>query len=189
MRIGILGGTFDPIHIGHLVLGEESCRILRLDRLIYVPAFLPPHKLNLRITPAFHRFKMTGLAIKDNPHFGISELEIKRKGRSYSVVTLRSFKKVYKDSKIFFLIGSDSLNELKTWKDLNEILRLSKFIIAERPNFRISKIPRNATKIKIPGIDTSATEIRERVKKGESIRYLVPDRVIDYIYKHKLYRD
>ncbi len=188
MRIGILGGTFDPIHIGHLILAEDSYRFLKLDRLIFVPAFKPPHKLDFKVIPANHRIKMVKLAIKNNPHFEASDIEIKRKGRSYSVETLKFFRKRYKNDKLFFIVGSDSLNELKTWKDLDRIFKLSRFVIAERPNFKILRVPKQASKIKITGIDISSTEIRRRVKDGKSIRYLVPEGVREYIYKHKLYK-
>lgn len=189
MRIGILGGTFDPVHIGHLILAVESSRILKLDKVIFVPAFLPPHKLRCKITPAGHRFRMVQLAIEDNPNFETSDIELKRKDRSYSVETLKIFKRLYKDVRPFFIVGSDSLSELVTWKDLNEIFQLSKFVIAQRPNFKIHNAPRQSIKIKITGIDISATEIRNRVKRGESIRYFVPEKVRDYIYKHRLYRE
>lgn len=189
MRIGILGGTFNPIHIGHLVLGEEAVETLNLTTLLFVPSYLPPHKDDRNLIKARDRYAMCALAVKSNPRFGVSKAEIARKGTSYSVHTIRAFKKKYgNDSQLFFITGSDSLEELSSWKDLDNILYLCEFVIASRPGYPLTKVPPSATVIPITPVDISSTKIRQRIKEGKSIRYLVPEPVRRFIIENKLYR-
>lgn len=191
-KIGILGGTFDPIHLGHLVLAEQVKEKLRLDQVIFIPSSSPPHKTKQKLSPAKDRYQMTKLALKDTPKFTVSDVELKRRGLSYTIDTLRELKKSYPDREMFFLTGSDVLNEVQTWKDPEEIYKLVQVVIAIRPGFD-SFDPENyfAKKsiiVPIIGVDLSSTQIRERVKKGQSIRYLVLPKVEEYIKKKKLYR-
>ena len=189
MRIGILGGTFDPVHNGHIYLAKKVCAKLRLDKIIFIPSYLPPHKKGVKVTPARHRFNMLKLAIQGNKKFKISDMEIRRRGRSYSVETLRRLRKKYgKKAELFFIAGSDSLKELNKWKNLEEILSLCKFVIVERPGFRVKKAPESFILLKINAKDISATDIRERIKSGNSISPLIPAAVKRYVDSRDVYQ-
>ncbi|MGA2775767.1 MAG: nicotinate-nucleotide adenylyltransferase [Candidatus Omnitrophota bacterium] len=188
MKIGILGGTFNPIHTGHLILAEEAREKLKLNKIIFVPAHLPPHKDNSDIAQAQQRFAMLKLALKGNKHFAVSNIEIKRQGRSYTIDTLKEFKKLYPNDELFFLIGSDLLKYLDEWKDLGEIIKMVKFITATRPGYPLEKIPTYISTLPIRAVDISAFEIRSAIKKDKSFRYLVPERVFAYIKRKKLYK-
>ena len=188
MKIGILGGTFNPIHVGHLILAEEAREKLLLDKIIFVPAAMPPHKDISDIAEAQNRFAMLKLALKDNSHFCVSDIEIKREGRSYTIDTIREFKKLYPNDELYFIIGSDLLKYLDEWKDLGEIIKMVKFIAATRPGYPLEKIPSYISTLPIRAVDISAFEIRSAIKGNKSFRYLVPDRVFDYINRRKLYK-
>lgn len=188
MKVGILGGTFNPIHIGHLILAEESREKLGLDKIIFVPTYLPPHKDNSDIAEARTRLKMASLAIKGNRDFAVSDIEIKRDGRSYTIDTIRELKKEYPDDELFFIIGSDLLNYLEEWKDLSEIVKMVKFVAVTRPGFPLEKIPSYIRTVAINAVDISGFEIRRRIKENKSLKYLVPEAVRAYIIKNKLYR-
>lgn len=187
MKIGILGGTFNPIHIGHLILAEEARERIGLDKVIFVPTFLPPHKDNSDIAPAKDRLNMVRLAIKGNRHFLVSDVEIRRDGRSYTIDTLKEFNKKYSRQDLYFIIGSDLLKYLDDWKDLDEIIKLVKFIVVTRPGFPLEKIPSYIKTMAIRAVDVSAFEIRSCVKENKSFRYLVPEAVYKYIVNKKLY--
>jgi len=190
-KIGILGGTFDPIHLGHLVLAEQVREKFQLERVIFIPSATPPHKTEQELSPANHRFEMTKLALEGNSFFSVSDIELKREGLSYTIETLRKLKKLYEDSEIYFLTGSDVLDEITTWKNPEEIYRLAKIVIAVRPGFdKFNPEDHFAQKsiiATITGVDISSTQIREKVRKGESIKYLVPSKVEEYIRKENLY--
>ena len=188
MKIGILGGTFNPVHVGHLILAEEIREKLGLRKLIFVPTYQPPHKLNGNIAPAQDRFKMLKAATKRNRYFAVSDIEIRRKGKSFTIDTLRALNNKYPKDELYFITGSDLLQYLDEWKDLSEILKLVKFVVATRPGFPLEKIPGYISTIAIRAVDISAFEIREKAKDGKSFRYLVPDVVFDYINKKGLYR-
>jgi len=188
MKIGILGGTFNPIHLGHLILAEEAREKLGLDRIIFVPADLPPHKDNSDIAEAPARFAMAKLATKGNKYFSVSDLEIKRDGRSYTIDTVREFKAKFPKDELYFIIGSDLLKYLDEWKDLSEIIKMIRFIAATRPGYPLEKIPPYITTLAIRAVDISGFEIRKAVKAGKSFRYLVPDAVFNYINRKGLYR-
>ncbi len=188
MKIGILGGTFNPIHIGHLILAEEVREKLKLDRIILVPAYLPPHKDNSDIIDAQHRFRMVKLAIKGNRYFLVSDIEIKRDGRSYTIDTIKELKKIYPQDELYFIIGSDLLKYLDEWKDLDDIIKMVKFVVATRPGYPLEKIPSHISTIPIRAVDVSGFEIRQAIRQGKSFRYLVPEMVFKYILKNRIYR-
>jgi len=188
MKIGILGGTFNPIHLGHLILAEEVREKLGLDKVIFVPTFLPPHKDNSDIAQAIDRLKMIRIAIRANKCFIVSDIEIKRNGRSYTIDTISALKKVYSNDELYFITGSDLLKYLEEWKDLNEIIKMVKFVVATRPGYPLEKIPAYISTVAIRAVDISAFEIRSCIRHNTSFRYLVPDGVFKYITKRKLYR-
>ncbi|MCM8780914.1 MAG: nicotinate-nucleotide adenylyltransferase [Candidatus Omnitrophica bacterium] len=188
MKVGILGGTFNPIHIGHLILAEEVREKLDLDRIIFVPAYLPPHKDSSCVISADHRYAMVRLAIRNNKNFSVSDIEIKRDGLSYTIDTIRELKKIYAKDELYFIIGSDLLNYLGEWKDLDDIMGMVKFVVATRPGYPLDKIPSHISKISIRAVDISAYQIRQAIRENKSFRYLVPEAVFNYINKKKLYK-
>ncbi|MDI3299126.1 MAG: nicotinate-nucleotide adenylyltransferase [Bacillota bacterium] len=199
MRLGIMGGTFDPIHYGHLVVAQSSYHHFRLDRVVFVPAGQPPHKLGRRVTPARQRFLMVALATMSNPAFDVSDLEVERPGPSYTIDTLRAFRKeVGPDGELYFITGADATLEILDWKDPEELLRLACFVAATRPGYPgteleevRAKLPPAAAarivSIEIPALAISSTEIRRRVAEGAPIKYLLPEPVEQYIMKNRLY--
>jgi nicotinate-nucleotide adenylyltransferase len=189
LKIGILGGTFNPIHIGHLILAEEAYHKLKLDKLVFVPAFVPPHKDARDIIAAKDRLAMVKLAIDDNPSFGVSTYELDSKKRSYSIDTLKEFRSEHgPEAQLCFITGSDSLKDLFSWKDIDDIFKISKFIVANRPGYPIEGVPAGADTVVITPIEVSSEDIRRRLKEGRSIKYLVPEKVRKYILDNKLYR-
>ncbi|MCD6093245.1 MAG: nicotinate-nucleotide adenylyltransferase [Candidatus Omnitrophica bacterium] len=185
MRIGILGGAFDPIHLGHLLLAEKAREKLSLAKVIFIPCFISPFKKE--IVSSSQRYKMVCLAISDNPFFVVSKLEIKRKGVSYSIDTVRELKKRYPRDEFFFILGSDSWGQFSSWKDSDELLKLIRFAVMERKGFSLRE---NGSILRISGevLPISSSQIRERVKQNKSIRYLVPERVRRYILRKGLYK-
>lgn len=198
-RIGIIGGTFDPVHIGHLAIAEAAREILGLQKVLFIPAGDPPHKSDDAITDRYHRMDMVKAAIKDNMHFAISDIEIVRKGCTYSVDTLLELNEVYgKDCSIFFIIGADTVWELLNWRQYETVFRLCKFAAVARPGYDILQLNRHIEFlekhftadiriIETPLIDLSSTDIREKAAVGKSIRYLVPEPVREYIIRNGLY--
>lgn len=190
--IGIFGGTFDPPHLGHLVLALELAEKLKLDGVIFIPSAKPPHKSTVEVSLAKHRFQMTEEAIKGNRLFSISDIELKRSGPSYTVDTIKELKQKHPHSELFFLTGSDILDEILTWKEPQEIYRSIKVVIGLRPGFdKINPTNPFAQKsqiIEITSLDISSTRIKDKVRSGKSIRYLVPPKVEHYIRHHKLYQ-
>lgn len=188
MRIGILGGTFNPIHIGHLILAEEAREKLKLDKIIFVPTNLAPHKDNSDIAAAKSRFQMLKLAVKKNKYFSVSDVEIKRDGRSYTIDTIKEFKNIYPHDELYFIIGSDLLKYLDEWKDLSEIIKMVKFITATRPGYPLEKIPSYISTLPIRAVDISGFQIRQAIRENKSFHYLVPEAVFKYITKKGLYK-
>lgn len=197
-KIGIIGGTFDPIHYGHLIAAEWAKDELNLDKIIFIPAANPPHKELQEILDEKYRYLMVSLAIKDNKNFTISDHEIQRGGKSYTIDTLKHFKKVYPNSELFFIMGFDSLLSLPTWKDVEGLVELCTFIVATRPGYTLDqndniydKLPSGigdkVVFLEIPEIEISSSLIRERVRKGKSIKYLVPEAIEKYIYDNNIY--
>jgi nicotinate-nucleotide adenylyltransferase len=189
LKIGILGGTFNPIHIGHLILAEEACFKLKLDKLIFVPTFIPPHKEVEPGVTAEDRLGMVNLAIGDNPLFEASSFEVDSKKKSYSIDTLKELRARYgEDAQLFFITGSDALKDLFSWKDVNDIFKISKFIVASRPGYPVKDVPKEVETVVITPIEVSSEDIRRRLKEGRSIRYIVPEKVRKYIIRKRLYR-
>lgn len=187
-KIGILGGTFNPIHYGHLILAEQVLGQLNLDRVIFIPTYLPPHKSDKEIIAASDRLKMIELAVKGNPHFSVSDIEIRRKGKSYTIDTLRAIKSSYSSAELFFICGSDLVAEIPTWKDSDELIKMARFVLAKRPGFGKRLTGKNFLKIGVAQVDISSSLIRKLIRQGRSITYLTPYVVVKYIEKHKLYK-
>ncbi len=195
MRLGILGGTFDPIHNAHLFIAEEARVELGLDQVLFIPNRLPPHKPAKSLTPANHRYRMTELATSSNRHFACSGIEIERGGPSFSVDTLNLLAHQLPTAEFFFITGMDTVAEIGTWRRPEEVLRLCKIAGIARPGFDaalvLTGLPASYAKRIVPleatHLDISSTEIRERVRKGLPIRYLTPDPVVEYIAEYGLY--
>ena len=189
MRIGILGGTFNPIHNGHVTVAKEAIERLDLDNIVFVPAYIPPHKDTTELIGADDRYEMIELAIGDNKDFHISRFEIDRKERSYSIETIKHFKDIYPDIVgLYFLIGADSSQDLKNWKDIDKLLTLCKFVVFDRPGFDKRLDFPEVESLEIAGVDISSTKLRENIKQNKPITGLVPEQVQDYIISHNLYR-
>jgi nicotinate-nucleotide adenylyltransferase len=199
MRLGVIGGTFDPIHIGHLILAEGARDALHLGRVLFVPAGHPPHKRSIRITASRHRLQMVRLAIAGNGHLAISRVDLDRAGPSYTVDTIRLLQHAWgPDARIHFLIGGDSLAELPTWHQPERLIEICQVVAVPRLGYEPDlealdrAIPGAADRVQVlhtPLVDLSATEIRDRIRNRRSIRYLVPEAVERYIYRHRLYRE
>ena len=191
MKICIFGGTFDPPHIGHLLVAQTVCEAENFDKILFMPANKPPHKKN--ISGVKDRLNMLNIAIEGNPNFEISDMEIKRGGVSYTIETLKTMKSsvVKEDDELFYLIGSDSLLELNTWKKPREILNNCNVLVAIRPGFRPSDIPawilHRIQFANIPRFEISSSNIRTRWRENKTIRYLVTLPVWEYINQNKLY--
>jgi len=197
MRLGIMGGTFDPIHIGHLILGEQAWEALGLDKVLFITAGQPPHKPGAVEAEVVHRYNMVRLAVQDNEHFECSRIELDRPGPSYTIDTIRQILGLYgENTRVYLLVGADEAREFMTWRDPYGIKELSTIVVANRPGYPISEVlaalpPDFASAVKpleIPGVDISSTDIRARIKLGCSIRYLVPGAVESYIRDNELYR-
>lgn len=190
MKIGILGGTFNPPHLGHLILAETVREKFKLDKVIFVPANIPPLKEKQALLDGEIRWQMLKLSIKDNKYFEASRVEIERRGVSYTFETLKTLKEFYgKSAQLFFIAGADVLKSIHLWKNKEEIFKLSKFVVVTRKNFKISNgLPGNIRILEMDTVEISSTKIREKIKQGKSIRYLVADPVRDFILRKKLYR-
>ena len=193
MKVCLFGGTFDPPHLGHLIIAQTIFEAENFDQIVFVPAYQPPHKNGMKISPVDQRLEMLNIAIKENPNFIMSDLEIERKGLSYSIDTIMDYKKQnnLNPNELFYLMGSDSLRQFKKWKNPKMIIDESRVIVAIRPGFRPSDIPNwILAKIQfasIPRIEISSTTIRERWISNKTIRYMVTESVWQYINKNKLY--
>lgn len=203
MRLGVLGGTFDPIHMAHLVIASEALHRYELDMVIFIPSARPPHKKGEEYAPVEDRLKMVELAIEDNPGFGVSPLESERSGLSYTVDTLKELHGIYgEDSEYYFIIGADAVMEMQTWKSPEVVLAEAMFIISNRPGYPLDElekalpesdvrgepVKKRIEMLDAPEIGISATDIRSRVSEGRPFRYLVPETVWKYISDKGLYR-
>jgi nicotinate-nucleotide adenylyltransferase len=192
-KIGLFGGTFDPIHMGHLIVGEIIRDKLDLNQIVFIPAKKHPFKNNKFIANETHRYKMIQLAISDNKYLGVSDLELKSDQISYTIDTIRKFQEEYQgfEKDIYFLMGMDNLNQFHLWKNPEDLIKQCKVVVFNRPGF---KPPKDAQKyinyiqiIQVPLLEISSTQIRNRVKNRQTIHYLVPPSVEAYIIDNKLY--
>ncbi|MDZ7289620.1 MAG: nicotinate-nucleotide adenylyltransferase [candidate division KSB1 bacterium] len=195
MRIGLYGGTFDPVHLGHLIMAEQARTELELQRVFFVLTPSPPHKSPLTISPVAHRLEMLKLALADHPHFELSTVEMQRPGVSFTVDTLRQFRAMpeFSESEFFLIIGVDSFLELQHWREPQAIISMAKLAVYPRPGLdwrhAAPEFLHAACLLHGPQIEISATDIRQRCARGISIRYLVPAEVEKYILENRLYRD
>mgnify|MGYP000946546579 CR=1 FL=1 len=201
-RMGLMGGTFDPIHQGHLVTAEAARSQFKLDKVIFVPSGQPPHKADQLITPKEKRYLMTELATVTNPYFDVSRVEVNRPGDSYAIDTVLYFREMLpEDGEIFFITGADAIMEIVTWKDVDLLFENCSFIAATRPGFNLTKMRQRLQKdlkkeylskiipIEVPAMAISSTDIRKRVAEGRTIKYLLPESAENYIYKNDLYKN
>jgi len=188
-RIGILGGSFDPIHFGHLLMAQSAAEALNLDRVFFVPAFRSPFKSDHRIPSSAKRLAMVKLAIKGNETFALYEGELRRGGVSYTIDTLKELKQRYPEAKLYLLMGADNLKQFHRWRDPQGILSLASLVILNRLGFD-KNYPKRwpYVKVNMPAVDISSSDIRERLKLKKSIWYLTFTTVIRYINRHKLYQ-
>jgi len=211
---GLLGGTFNPIHNGHLRAAEEVMKYFPLDRILFIPSYIPPHKDQKEVVPACHRWRMVEIACQGKPGFIPSDLEIKSPGPSYSILTLRKLKEIFPEDIFWFIVGSDAFLEIETWKDYNQLLKECSFIVVRRPGCELEKLDKVIDRIKpellvrinkrektevkehkrsglylleIDALNISSSEIRRRLRAGLPIKGLVPPGVEDYIMKNRLY--
>ncbi len=196
-RLGVIGGTFDPPHYGHLVLADNGRVQLNLDAVIFVPAGIPPHKPERPISPASHRLAMVEAAMGDNAAFRLSRVDVDRPGPHYTVDMLALLAEAYPGSKLFFLIGGDSLAEFGSWRDPAGIVELAHLGVMERPGWeadvdgleeRVPQIRERLARLDAPYLEISGTDLRRRVREELPIRYLVPPAVRRYVLEHRLYR-
>jgi nicotinate-nucleotide adenylyltransferase len=189
VRLAVYGGTFDPPHLGHLVVAGDVHFRLGVDRVVFVPAADPPHKRGQVSAPAELRLAMVRAAVRGDPRFEVDDIELHRPGPSYTVDTLREFRRREPDAELFFLIGADALRDLPAWREPEEVARLATLVMLARggetevpdPRFPVRRVP-------VTRVDVAATEVRRRVAAGEPIRYLVPEAVREIIERKKLYR-
>ncbi len=198
LRVGIMGGTFDPVHFGHLVTAEEARLRFGLDEVVFVPCGTPPLDKHYPVTAAEDRYAMVLLATSTNPDFTVSRVELEREGPSYTVDTVHYFKQRFgPGTELFFITGADAVLDILSWHRNSELIEECRFIAATRPGYDLSRLeerlgPRYAAHIsvlQVPGIEISSTEIRQRIRNGKPVRYLTPDLVWRYIDKLGLYRD
>ena len=198
-RVGIMGGTFNPIHLGHLIIAEAAYEAYNLDEVLFVPSGVSYMKDQSEILDAKKRVHMTGLAIEDNPHFALSTIEIDRDGNSYSYETLETLRKQNPNTEYFFLVGSDTLFALETWKHPEILLPSCTILVAVRDGVPMEKMQEHAKYLEekfggsiqlltTPNIEISATDIRNRLSKNRNVKYFVPDAVLDFINKYDLYK-
>jgi len=190
-RLGIYGGTFDPIHAGHLIMAQEAVERLSLDRLLFLPTGRPAHKRSRRITPVAHRVAMLRLALRGNPRFGVSLVEAERDAVTFTAITLERLARTER-ADLYFLMGQDSLEEFRTWRDPDRILSLARLVVAPRGDGDLASLDpatrRRVVFLKPPRIDIAASEIRRRLRRGGTVRYWMPGAVLAYIRRHGLYR-
>lgn len=199
-KIGIMGGTFDPIHYGHLVTAEVARHQFQLDQVIFVPSGNPPHKQGQNVTMADERLMLTLLATVSNPNFVVSDWEVEREELSYTWETIKAFNEIYgEDFEFYFITGADAILEIATWKEVNELAKMCNFIAATRPGYKLehfhkcTDLPASIVEkvhfIEVPALAISSSDIRKRVQDGLPIKYLLPENVEMYIKKHRLYEN
>lgn len=198
-RLGIMGGTFDPIHYGHMVAAETARIELGLDNVLFIPTGIPPHKVDRQVTDANLRLKMVEMSIRDNKNFKVSRIEIEREGPTYTIDTLQRLHDLFPEQELYFITGTDALKELITWREPQEIIKLARIVGASRPGYDshglLAKIYRKypftkdrISQLEVPALAISSTDIRSRVQNNKSIRYLLPEEVRLFIKTNKLYQ-
>jgi nicotinate-nucleotide adenylyltransferase len=191
-RIGVMGGTFDPIHHGHLVAASEVAQVFALDEVVFVPTGQPWQKEDRQVSPSEDRYLMTVIATASNPRFSVSRIDIDRGGPTYTIDTLRDLRAERGDeAELFFITGADALEQIMSWQDVNELFKLAHFVGCTRPGHMLTGhgLPEDRVSlVEIPALAISSTNCRQRVARGEPIWYLVPDGIVQYIAKRRLYR-
>ncbi|NMO91417.1 nicotinate-nucleotide adenylyltransferase [Actinomycetospora sp. TBRC 11914] len=191
-RIGVMGGTFDPIHHGHLVAASEAASRFSLDEVVFVPTGQPWQKSKSDVTAAEDRYLMTVIATASNPRFGVSRVDVDRDGPTYTVDTLHDLAAIFPDAELYFITGADALEQILSWHRASEMFDVAHFVGVTRPGFTLDAkhLPQGAVSlVEVPAMAISSTDCRARVAKGEPVWYLVPDGVVQYIAKRGLYRD
>lgn len=190
-RVGILGGTFDPFHLGHLVAAQDALEVLGLDRLVFIPAGVPPHKPSEGVTPAELRLAMVRAGVEEDPRFEVSDEELRRPGPSYTVDTLRGRRRSRPQDHLFLLVGADQAAGLHRWRESEELARLARLVILSREGEEAPRVAGGFSPppihVPVTRVDISSTRVRDRVATGRSIRYLVPDAVAEIIREAGLY--
>jgi nicotinate-nucleotide adenylyltransferase len=187
--IGLFGGSFDPVHHGHLIVGQVAAETLKLDSLRFVPAREQPFKAGRHRTSSEHRAAMLSLAVREMSGFSVEPIELTRPAPSYTVDTLRQLRHRESGVEFALLLGADAAVDLPAWKDAEQVIELAKIFVFERPGTPVPALPWITATVQVPAVDISATEIRRRVRAGHSIRYWVPESVAEYIMAHRLYLD
>ncbi|MFD7508095.1 nicotinate-nucleotide adenylyltransferase [Streptomyces sp. NPDC059853] len=191
-RLGVMGGTFDPVHHGHLVAASEVAARFHLDEVVFVPTGQPWQKEHRQVSAAEDRYLMTVIATASNPQFSVSRIDIDRGGKTYTIDTLRELRELHRDADLFFITGADALAQILTWRDAPELFSLAHFIGVTRPGHTLADpgLPNGGVSlVEVPALAISSTDCRERVARGDPVWYLVPDGVVRYINKRALYRD
>ncbi len=193
MKVGLFGGSFNPIHMGHLVIATYAREVFELDRVMFIPAGTPPHKTGGNMASVHDRYQMTVLATRADSHFAVSPVELERQGKSYSVETATEMKRIFGEgAQLYFIVGSDSMIDIVDWERADELVRMCEFIVAARPGSDMRKVAqkyrRKIRVLKAPVSGMSSSEIRDRVSAGLGIRYMVPEVVGRYISDNRLYR-
>lgn len=191
-RLGVMGGTFDPIHHGHLVAASEVAVLFGLNEVLFVPTGQPWQKSDRRVSPAEDRYLMTVIATASNPRFSVSRVDVDRTGPTYTVDTLRDLRRLRPDSELFFITGADALEQILGWHDAEDLFELAHLVGVTRPGYRLedTHLPEGSvTLVDVPAMAISSSDCRDRVAHGMPIWYLVPDGVVQYIDKRDLYRD
>lgn len=187
-KIGILGGTFDPPHLAHLMIAQESMDACNLNEVWFIPTSIPPHKKNEDMASAEERVEMTRLAINNRDPFKLCTIELDREGPSYTLDTINILKRKYPNDEFYFIIGSDMAVSLHTWNGIEELKKSVTFIVTTRPNYTVgSPFEEEFIKVNVPEMELSSSDIRQRVSQKESIRYLMPEAVRMYVEEHRLY--
>ncbi|OQB15763.1 MAG: Nicotinate-nucleotide adenylyltransferase [Firmicutes bacterium ADurb.Bin193] len=198
-KIGVLGGTFDPIHYGHLFIAENAMQVFALDKVMFIPTGIPPHKVMINVTDKQHRFNMVSLAVKSNTCFEVSNIEVAKDTISYTIDTMTELKKLYPNDLFYYIVGADSLYDMASWKNFRKLAKLFEIISINRMTGKfldVAEISKSITEkygfvihtLEVPILEISSTEIRRRVQEGLPIKYMLPDNVERYIRKHKLYK-
>ncbi|UIZ91738.1 nicotinate-nucleotide adenylyltransferase [Corynebacterium sp. CNCTC7651] len=193
MRLGVMGGTFDPIHHGHLVAASEAAHRFELDEVVFVPTGRPWQKAGRKISPAEDRYLMTVIATASNPQFNVSRVDIDRGGPTYTIDTLRDLREEYPNAELFFITGADALSSIMSWHDWDKMFDLAQFVGVTRPGYELTEdmlpadIQERVHLLDIPAMAISSTDCRTRAAQGRPVWYLVPDGVVQYIAKHELY--